>query len=511
MKNFLLLLFGLFTTLIIAQPTATVNGTSFNSLTDAIAAANGGDTVTINGMFEVTSTVQIDGAVSLAGDDPEEDGIKLASGSTGRVLFYSNTVASDFSVSNLTIADGMATGNGAGILIDKCQGTATLSNLIIEDNEITSGPSNGGGISINSTNVNITDSWIAGNVTDGTGQGAGVHITTNNSATNPTEARTVNIRRTAITGNISNTHAGGLYIYGFGDQMPLNVNIENANITDNFATGNGGSTRIRGGALASNSSVNTVTVNMIYVTSARNDAATSTESDRNNFGVYFTTDGGGGPVFNAYNSIFVGAGTVGNRGINFGSSNTGNIINCVMGGQINLNSADTNVNNITGRTAGQIGLTSSILRSQDGVTPPFLILSAGADTTMDAVDHCTASNIPSGVTIPTVDIRNFNRADGGVSDAGAYEIGATLSANSNSTLTKDVSLEPNPANSSDVVNIRGVDDDIRSISVYKLQGQELERTTENSNQIDTSGLPAGVHILEVKTDNRTYNLKLIIK
>ena len=159
--------------------------------------------------------------------------------------------------------------------------------------------------------------------------------------------------------------------------------------------------RIWGLGWASNNSLNNIHVDMVHVTCARNTANQSTNEKKNNFGIYFTTGGGGGPTIDLYNSIIATAGTVGNRGINFASSNPGTIINNVIGGQLNINNADSNVNNLLGKTAGQIGLAAA-LTDEGGFSKVLAINQDGL-----AIDHCTTS---PNFTPPTVDQRNYIEA-----------------------------------------------------------------------------------------------------
>ena len=126
------------------------SGTPYASIAEAIAAAAPGDTIVIDGEF--TENITLNSAISLSGDDPATD--KIIGTGSGRVLYYSTNVGASFSVSNLTISGGSASGNGAGILIDKTDGTADLNNLIIENNTTSA---SGGGIGSNSSNVNLTD------------------------------------------------------------------------------------------------------------------------------------------------------------------------------------------------------------------------------------------------------------------------------------------------------------------------------------------------------------------
>ena len=274
--------------------------------------------------------------------------------------------------------------------------------------------------------------------------------------------------------------------------MRITANFENTTIALNTAAASGGSGRIYGEAYAGDTSTNNVIVNMTHVTSARNSAAQSTESEKNNFGIYFTTGGGGGPVFNAYNSILASAGIIGNRGINFIQSNPGSLINNVMGGQLNINTADVNTNNLTGRTAGQIGLAADL--TDEGGFSNVLELTDG-----DAVDYCTSD---TGTSLPVVDQRNYLRDD--FPDAGAFELGGTVL----NILDQDIvsiSIYPNPA--SDIITIKGIEN-INFIKVYSISGT-LEKQVFNTNQIDVSELSSGVYLIQI--DNGTKFTKKIIK
>ena len=481
-KKITIVPFVLFTSLIMAQ-TATVNGTSYGTIADAYDAAVGGDTIFIDGIFDEKLTSNK--AVSLQGDDPNTDGIVFTG--TGRVLFYTNEVLGNFNISNLTISGGNSTANGAGILIDKSKGNQiTLNNLIIENNTTTAV---GGGISINSANVDINSCIIKNNTAL---QGGGLHLGTNNNANDPDLDKIVNVKQSLITGNSSTTNGAGFYIYGFGNEMRITANFENTTIALNTAAATGGSGRIYGEAYAGDTSTNNVIVNMTHVTSARNSAAQSTESEKNNFGIYFTTGGGGGPVFNAYNSILASAGIIGNRGINFIQSNPGSLINNVMGGQLNINTADVNTNNLTGRTAGQIGLAADL--TDEGGFSNVLKLTDG-----DAVDYCTSD---TGTSLPVVDQRNYLRDD--FPDAGAFELGGTVLNILNQDIVS-ISIYPNPA--SDIITIKGIEN-INFIKVYSISGT-LEKQVFNTNQIDVSELSSGVYLIQI--DNGTKFTKKVIK
>ena len=411
-KKITIVLFVLFTSAIMAQ-TATVNGTSYGTIADAYTAATGGDTIFIDGIFDEKLTSNK--AVSLQGDDPDTDGIIFTG--TGRVLFYTNQVSGDFNISNLTISGGNTTANGAGILVDKSSSSQiTLNNLIVENNSTTA---SGGGTSLNTANVNVTNCIFRNNSAK---NGGGIHAVSANGSGSNGINKIISISNTLIHNNNatlvngSGGNAAGFYIYAGASNKNLTVNIENTTIAFNSAAGSGGSGYCVG-AVNTNTAASNVELNMTYVTSARNTASQSTTPKKNNFGVYFLRDAGTvsqNPVFNAYNSIFVAAGVPGNRGINFAFSNPQNFINNVVGGQNAKNLIVNDINNIYGRTAGQIGVPSSL--SDQGGFSNVLALNSG-----DAIDYCTSD---TGTSLPNVDQRNYIR-NNFPSDAGAFELGAT--------------------------------------------------------------------------------------
>ena len=413
-KKITLLLFMLIGTTLVGQSaTATVNGTSYSTLADAYAAAVGGETILIDGFFDEKLT--INKAVNIQGDDPETDGIQYTG--TGRVFYVTNQVLNNFTISNITVSGGsVSNANGAGILLDKPKGDKiTLRNLIIENNSA-SGTSNGqgGGISVNTANVDIVDCIIRNNSSR---NGGGIHLATNNNANSPDVDKVVNVKRTLIHGNSTSLTGGGFYIYAGGADVGLTVNFVNTTIVLNTATTNGGIGHIYGKTKTGTSVINTE-VNLTHVTAARNTASQATDADKNKFGLYFTKGGStDGTVFNAYNSIFVAAGVPANRGINFASSDPKEVINCQIGGQVNFSRVDDGTGTIKGRTAGQIGLASEL--SDEGGFSKVLGLSGG---TNGAIDF-GASSI-TGIVLPIFDQRVYTRS--GAPDAGAYQTGGTV-------------------------------------------------------------------------------------
>ena len=406
-KQITFLFFTLITSVIIAQ-TATVNGTSYNTLAEAYTASAGGDIIVIDGIFDENLTSNK--AVSLQGDDPATDGIVYTG--TGRVLFYTNSVSGDFSISNLTISGGNVGGNGGGLFIDKSTSSQiTLSNLIVENN---SAGSNGGGISIVSANVNISNVISRNNSAN---NGGGIHMAVVNGAGSTSGAnKIINMSNSLINNNTSTLAGGAFYAYAGGIALnkTLTINMENTTIALNSASASGGIGYAVGGQLADGSGLPSLNLNMTHVTCGRNTAT----GNAANYGLYFNRTHGSAANnlnFNAYNSIFVAAGTITARGINFAFAQSPNFINNVSSNLNNTGNIANNVNNITGLTAGQIGLPTAL--TDEGGFSNVLALTA----TGDAVDHCTSA---TGTTLPMLDQRGYTRDAS--ADAGAFELGGTL-------------------------------------------------------------------------------------
>jgi hypothetical protein len=435
MNKITLLLITLITTSIIAQ-TATVNGVSYGTIAAAYTAAAGGDIIVIDGIFDEILTSNK--AVSLQGDDPATDGIVYTG--TGRVLFYTNSVSGDFSISNLTISGGNVDGNGGGLFVDKSTSSQiTLSNLIVEDN---SSGNNGGGISIVSANVNINNVILRNNSGK---NGGGIHVSiVNGDASTSGANKIINMSNSLINNNTSTLVGGALYIYAGGIALnkTLTINMENTTIALNSATTTGGIGYAVGGQLADGSGLPSLNLNMTHVTCGRNTAT----GNAANFGLYFNRTHGGAAnnlIFNAYNSIFVGAGTTTARGINFAFAQVPKFINNLSSDLNNTGNITSDVNNITGLTAGQIGLPSA-LTDEGGFSNVLALTNAG-----QAVDHCTSA---TGVTLPTSDKRNFLRDTN--PDAGAFEYYNIWTGATNNTWTDATNWANGLPASDDVVQIK---------------------------------------------------------
>lgn len=500
MKPNILLLFFTFIITILHGQTVNIEGDPYGgnpypTIDSALTVSNSGDVILITGIH--TERLLIGKGITLRGNDPATDIIEAhqnPGSATGRTINVTGVGSDSITIENLTIRHGNANGgNGAGIYLDKITGLATLNNVIIENNTTSK---NGGGLSIGSSNTNLNYCTIRNNsATAGTSDAGGIHIVSLNGAgIDPI----ININNSLIANNTATRNGGGFLINGNngnGDLYQLNVNFENTTIAFNQGTNRGGTGHIWGVDIVAGSTHpigdNNVHCTMKHVTAARN---TSNATD--NFGLYFTNGAATtGPVFNIYNSILVSAGLPGNRAINFGQSATGDVINCMIGGQLNImNNVTNDVNNVLGQTAGQAGIPDTL--SDEGGLVELFALSVGEPS----IDFCTG-DIPMGVTLPTLDALGTIRD--ATPDAGSYEYAEGVS-NKNLNI-QPLELYPNPT--SEVIFIKGVENPL-AIKIYSLSGN-LVKMVEKSDSIDIADLPGGLYVVIAENDSDLFSSKFI--
>jgi hypothetical protein len=404
-----LLLVAVFTTVVTAQ-TVKIDGTTYPSISEAIAAASDGDVIDITGTH--TESIDISKAITLRGTtDPSTDIIQAAAtqgAATSRVIVASGD--KNITIENLTVQNGNSAAHGGGIFADKVTGLLTLDNVIITNNTTAK---NGGGISTGGSNVNFNDCTISNNSTTANGTGGGIHIVPNNGAAIDA---VVNVKNSVIHNNSTLKTGGGFVINGnhqYGDKYTITANFENVTIVSNTAGPNGGAGYVvgvdfvAGGSGSVTTGATNTNLNMVHCTVAYN---TITASDNGKQGLTFTNANAiTGPNFNIYNSIVVSADDVAKKALNFANSNANDVINNILGG-LNAFSSVQDLNNQKGKTATFAGLTGAFTE-EGGNT---LVLPITYNSNSD--DYCTAA---TGITLPTVDQRGFDR--GNTPDAGAYE------------------------------------------------------------------------------------------
>jgi hypothetical protein len=513
MKSKITILILLFATSLLSAQTVNIQGDPYSgnpyaTITDAITAStNPADVILITGVH--TETITINKSITLRGTDPSSDIIQAAgtasSDGTGtnviNVIRDEDTDVLNVTIENLGVRNGNADSNtnGGGINVDKVTGLLTLKNLIVENNHTSK---NGGAMSFAGSNVDILECTIRNNTSSLDG---GAIIAAPNNAAEINSV--INIKQSLINTN-TGRNGGGIYVNGnnqFGNNYTIDLNIENSTISNNSATSASGGAG--GGAIwtkvavwttnaGGDGSSGNINLSLVHATVYNNTHAASVKT-----GLRFTGTAGITTNFSAYNSIIVSADDVSQKVINFTNSNTTDVVNCILGG---LEGAgpflsiidDTNKNNLKGRTATQSGLTGT-LSDEGGNTQVIAIADASA-----AIDFCSAS---TGITLPTIDQRGAIRT--GALDAGAFELGGTLSTDENLVSILNIDMYPNPAQN--LVQIKGFDS-IDSIKIYSVLGA-VERTVKNQSSFDVTGLASGIHIVVIKGDNSIVSKRLIVK
>ena len=499
------LLFTLFTAVLSAQ-TVYIGATSYPTISDAITATVEGDVILITGVF--TESITVNKSITLRGIDPTTDIIQAATsassdGTGSRVISLAPPVNSDvltITIENLGIRYGNAnsSSNGGGINADKIMGLLTLNNLIIKDNYTAN---NGGALGLAGTKATIINCTIQNN--SSAKDGGAIITAPNNNSGNGIDS-VINIKQSLIDSN-TGANGGAIYINGnkgFGNNYKIAVNIENSTVSNN--TANSVSGAAGGGAIWSKAAFWTgdgtsgnVTLSLVHATLYNNSHSNSLIKN----GINFTSDPAGAFTnFSAYNSIIVNADDLTQKAaLNFASTNTTNIVNCIFGGidgTVPAAITDGAKNNLSGKTATFAGL-SGTLTSQGGKTQIIVI-----GTSTAAVDYCTAT---TGITIPTVDQRGYTRT--GTYDAGAYEFGASLSIGDINAENLSVQVSPNPTKG--FVKISGVAT-VDSVKVYSILGT-LEKVILNQSEFDVSGLSSGVHILVIESEGQKIVKRIIIE
>ena len=496
-----LLLVAVFTTVVTAQ-TVKIDGTTYPSISEAIAAASDGDVIDITGTH--TGFIDISKGITLRGTDPSTDVIQasaeaLTDGQGSNVI---NIIRADdadvltVSVENLGIRHGNASSNqnGGGINVEKVTGLLTLNNLIIEDNFTSK---NGGGISIAGSNVNVINCTIRNN--SSSLDGGGIIATPNNGAA---INNTVNIKQSLVNSNIGR-NGGGVYINGnnqYGDQYTIDFNIENSTISNNDTTS--GASGAGGGAIwckvaqlvGGAAGLGNINLKLVHATLYNNLHASAVKN-----GLRFTGPVGVTANFSMYNSIVVTADDASQKVINFTSAKLTNMVNSILGG---LEAAagslaiidDAAKNNQKGRTANQAGISGTL--SDEGGNTQVLAIAENSNSD----DHCTAA---TGITLPTVDQIGATRE--GTPDAGAYEFGGVLALN-DFNMNSEIKLYPNPAK--ELVHIKGVDQ-ISKVKIYSIMGV-LQKTTYGKDYLDISDLSSGVYLFVIENSTSLITKRLVV-
>jgi CSLREA domain-containing protein len=197
--------------------TAANNNANFN---DCTGAGYGADTIT----FNVNGTILLVGSqlptITVAGDALTIDGtgqtVTISGNNSVRVMQVDADAS--LTLNNLTIANGIATGNSGGGINNV--GTLTITNSTFSGNNANGG--NGGGINNNGT-LTITNSTFSGNSAN-SGIGAGVYAS----------GGTVTITNSTFSGNSTPNGSGA----GISNNTGVGVILHNTILANNASGGN---------------------------------------------------------------------------------------------------------------------------------------------------------------------------------------------------------------------------------------------------------------------------------
>jgi hypothetical protein len=314
--------------------TITLNGTTYSSITLAIAASTSESDIinisagTVSEKVTFTKSLTINGAGM---------GLTTISPPTSTVVIASSTsfsAAASVTLSNLTISGGSSTTSGGGMAFNVTAGTSlltvNLTNLKITSNS-TSSTTGGGGIYASGlVALNITGCNITGNTSSGTGGGVYVNPGANYQAN-------LTIKNSTISGNSSALNGAGVAVNCGGNGSNTSaVNslwVENTTIYGNNITTASPSTKIGGGIYyrTCNSSGNTahtnkITLNHCTIVNNNTNFGTTSSTLAGPDGVGVENSGGWSTTLVMNNSIIMGnTGSTGSYNCQVGSNNTANL------------------------------------------------------------------------------------------------------------------------------------------------------------------------------------------
>ncbi|NEO83858.1 MAG: CHAT domain-containing protein [Spirulina sp. SIO3F2] len=337
------------------------DGSGGTTLREAIAAASSNDDIT----FGVVGTVTLNGT-QLSWNNSKDNltidgnGSTVSGGNASRVF---NITADNATLRNLTIQDGVVSGDGAAINRNG-RGTLTLENVTITNN---SASTRAGGIRNRNGTVALINSSISNN---SAGSGGGAIFNS---------PGTVTLTDSTISGNSANGIGGGIWSNG-------TVTLSNSTVSDNTSNGTSG-----GGIFGNTGSV-TLSNSTVSGNSVRQqggginvNSATLTLNNSTISGNTASTNGGGIFSINAAvtlsNSTVSGNSANGNGGgIASIASTTGRVVT-LSNATIALNTASGNGGGIYLQNALENAIANTIIANNVATgTGPDIQADLGSST-----------------------------------------------------------------------------------------------------------------------------------
>ncbi len=373
-----------------------IQAANTDAAVDTCAAGAGADTITfdntLSGSTVTLGGTQLDIASDLTIDgDLDDDGapdITIDAAGASRVIYIDATAATrTVTLDGLTISNGnpnTGVANGAGV---HCQGSygagncnLTLSNSRVTGNTATSTSSAGGGVSVDTGALTVTNSTITNNTAGRFGGGlfAGYY----NGATTVTNS--------TISGNTAE--------YGAGISAFRDITLTDSTVSDNTASGEGGGVLSRYGSIALTNSTVSGNTAAAGGGGVRADSGSVTLT---NSTVSGNTSGerGGGIRADSGNITLTNSTVSGNTaaGIGGGMRSIFGIIT-LTNSTVSGNSAGTNGGALY--TSASVNITNSTITANNAASSGagVEILSSRRNPTLSALNSIIANNTITGST-----------------------------------------------------------------------------------------------------------------
>lgn len=167
-----------------------------------------------------------------------------------------------------------------------------------------------------------------------------------------------------------------------------------------------------------------------------------------------------------------------------------------------------------------LGAPASLPAPSAGTTTPIVTIQMAAPTVPGSISILENNSTLATTVTPLKSFMQADMIDNGMAefvnvvDPNAAAVTAPSSYNFStlSTTTQEltnVSIFPNPA--TDVVYIKGLRNDLKSIELFNMAGQKVLSATNNLETINVANLEAGVYFVKLNTEAASKTIKLTKK
>ncbi|RFN57678.1 T9SS type A sorting domain-containing protein [Marixanthomonas ophiurae] len=464
------------------------------SVTNNTASREGG------GLWNSVGTMTIDGVLI---DGNTAEGNEAHDGGAG-VFNNGGTLTI---INETEITNNLATGtsaSGGGIL--STDGSVNITESILDSNSANRA---GGAIEIIDGNLIIDDSELTANDVNGgagtanPGNGGAIHVTGMSGI--------INIDESDILNNEAANEGGGLW-----NQSGTAMNVNTSTVASNSAP-DGGGIYNNGGMLefrASTLSNNSATANSGG--GLNNDSGSATILRSTVSGNDSAADGGG--IYNNdemdVNAVTITLNTAVGEGGGIEAESVVSIKNTIVADNTAANGQDvsgsfsSNGYNLIGNDDNDEFPEAS--NDIEGIAPNLGPLQDNGGLTFTHELLSGSEGIDDGDPADTfVDQRNFSLV--GNRDIGSYERGGVLGVNNVEAISTST-IYPNPTNGIFTIEVADSVSGKVSVTIVTVTGKVVKQTTveTGANQINLSGMAAGMYIVNVQTENASTSHKLLL-